>query len=263
VAEKPRTQRPVQAPKPVPKQRRKPPAAKALGGISRKWLYAGAAGLAVVIAAVLIVVSVTGGGSDSDASVSVAGPEVEQLLTGIPQDGNVLGSPDASVTLVEFADPQCPFCARWATDVLPTLIKEYVRPGDVRIVLRGVGILGDDSNTALQYLYAAGEQNKLWNVVELMYRNQGAENDGWVTEDLMRAIGEAVPGLDVDKWMSARGSTAVSDEIASALQEAQAISLPGTPTFLIGPNAGDAELLQVDSLTVEEFRQKLDDALTQ
>jgi protein-disulfide isomerase len=210
---------------------------------------------------VLIVVSVAGEGGGSNTPVSVAGEDVEQLLEGIPQDGSALGSPDAPITLVEYADPQCPFCARWASDVFPTLVEEYVRPGDVRIVFRGVGILGPDSKTALRSVYSAGEQDKLWNVVELMYRYQGGENEGWVTEDLMRGIGDAVPGLDVDTWLSARGSASVAEEIEKAFQEAQEVSLPGTPTFFVGASEDDVELLEIDALTVDEFRQKLDDAL--
>ena len=49
-----------------------------------------------------------------------------------------LGSPDAPVTLVEYADLQCPFCAEWARGTFPAIVDEYVRPGQVRIEFRGL-----------------------------------------------------------------------------------------------------------------------------
>lgn len=261
MAEPPKTRRPVQAPKPVPKKRRTPPPPGKRQGIPRRWLYAGAAGLAAVIAAVLIVVSVTGGSNDANAPVDIAAEDVEELFAGIPQDGAVLGSPDAPVTLIEYADPQCPFCAQFARDVLPTIVDEYVRPGKVRLVFRGVAILGPDSSTALRYIYSAGEQDKLWNVAELVFRYQGGENEGWVTSELMNSIGEAVPGLDVNRWRSQLRAEPVVTQIEDAFRSAQEISLPGTPTFLIGADEESAEMLEIESLTVEEFREKLDAAL--
>jgi hypothetical protein len=70
---------------------------------------------------------------DSAAPAPQAGAEVfgadvvESLFDGIPQDSDALGDPDAPVTLVEYADLQCPFCAQWASRTLPDLVEDYVR----------------------------------------------------------------------------------------------------------------------------------------
>src|SRR5512141_2096373 len=102
--------------------------------------------------------------------------EITALLDGIPQQGTVLGKPDAPVTLVEYADFQCPYCAQWALGTLPALVRDYVRAGKLRIEFRGLAFLGPDSETALRAALAAGREDGLWNVVELLYANQGAEN---------------------------------------------------------------------------------------
>ena len=93
--------------------------------------------------------------------------------------------------MVEFADLQCPFCREYTLNALPTIVKQYVRTGKVKLVFFGMAFLGPDSETALRAAYAAGLQSRLWNVIDLLYRNQGPENSGWVTDGLLRAVGKA------------------------------------------------------------------------
>jgi protein-disulfide isomerase len=168
------------------------------------------------------------------------------------------------VTIVEYADYQCPYCAQWAVDSFPAIVSEYVRPGKVKIVYDGVAFLGPDSLTALQTAFAAGEQNRLWNVSELLFHNQGAENAGWVTEDLLRSIGEAVPGLDVDKMLNDRSSAEVASAMADAQASAQAagVATGPTPTFDIGRSGGSMRQYQ-GVLPIDQFRQVLDGLLQQ
>ena len=97
------------------------------------------------------------------------------------------------MTLVEYADFQCPYCASSARETFPTLVRDYVRTGRVKVVFRGIAMVGPDSLPPLQAAFAAARQDRLWNVTHLVYANQGAENSGWVTERLLRSIGEAVP----------------------------------------------------------------------
>ena len=65
-----------------------------------------------------------------------------RALLGIPQAGVVLGDPNAPVTLVEWADLQCPFCREWSTAAFPALVHDYVRTGKLQIVFRGLAFLG-------------------------------------------------------------------------------------------------------------------------
>ena len=63
------------------------------------------------------------------------------LLKGIPQDGISLGSAKAPVRVLEFADLQCPFCRQATLDVLPNVIKRYVRPGQVRMEFHALAFI--------------------------------------------------------------------------------------------------------------------------
>ena len=51
-------------------------------------------------------------------------------------DDPIIGNPDAPITIIEFSDFQCPFCARFHIQTLPTIMEEYIEKGDVKLVFR-------------------------------------------------------------------------------------------------------------------------------
>jgi protein-disulfide isomerase len=185
--------------------------------------------------------------------------ETAALLDGIPQQGNVLGSPTAPVRLVEYADLQCPYCARFAVDVLPTIIRDYVRTGKVQLVMHGLAFIGPDSVTSLRTATAAGNQGRMWNVVELLFANQGPEN-AWVNDELLRSVVTAT-GANADRVLAARDGAAVSAQIRSWAAEGQADGVRGTPTFFVGRRGGPSAPVPLHTLTVDELRTALDGAL--
>jgi protein-disulfide isomerase len=227
-------------------------------------MYAVAGATAAVVVAALVGASLTGGKSTSRApsSTSVAmAPQTAALLAGIAQHGDTLGSPRAPVTLVEYADMQCPYCGDFARGTLPTLIRDYVRPGKVKIVFRGLEFVGPDSDAALRAVMAAGRQNKQWTYLELLFENQGTENTGWVTEGLIKGVGEAVPGLDVQKMLSDRQAQPVTDAIAVCGQRGQFDGVNHTPWFEVGRTGGATKTLEVSSLDPSAFAPTLDQLL--
>jgi len=245
---------------------------------SRRALVGAVGIVAVAIAGALILISALGSDgkqaapttpvSTGAAATAPAPPAwvpgaaaTQKLFGGIPQTLNVLGDPKAPVTMVEFADLQCPFCGEYAIDALPAIVEEYVRPGKVKLVFTGLAFIGPDSETALRATYAAGLQGKLWNYLDLLYRNQGPENSGWVTDGLLRTVGESIPGLDADALMAGRSSAEVDDAIALSTQQARTARVDSTPTFFAGKTGGALEQVAVSSLTADAFRPTLD-ALT-
>jgi len=244
---------------------------------SRRALFAGVGVVAVAIAAALIVTSVVGS-SDTKSTASPTttaaaspGPATEQapatvtgaaatiaLFKGIPQQLNVLGKAGAPVTMVEFADLQCPFCRAYALDGLPDLVTSYVRPGKAKFVFSGMHFIGPDSEKALRAVFAAGLQGRLWQFLDLLYKNQGAENSGWVTDDLLRSIGNSLQGFDTGKMLADLDSPEVANAIAVADQQAKQASVDSTPTFFAGRTGGTLEHVNVAALTPDAFRPTLD-----
>jgi protein-disulfide isomerase len=212
-------------------------------------------GIAIAAAVALVAVALIGRGDSSAPATET--PVVD--LSGIPQNGRLLGTTSANVTLVEWADPQCPACRLYTEEFFPTVVDEYVRPGRVKTEFRGFPFIGDDSVTAYRFLLAAGEQDKLWDLQEAMYRNQGGENDGWVTDDLIRELGAEIPGLDVDQLFVDAERADIVAEAEGAEAAAQAAGIAGTPTLQIA--IGDEEPYDIQVADVDQLRAALDDAL--
>lgn len=194
-------------------------------------------------------------------SKPIGGAEVAALLRGIPQHGVALGSPKAPVTLVEFADLQCPYCAEWERNTLPAIVKHYVRPGKVRIVFTGMTFVGPDSTRLFRAALSAGLQNRLWNVVELLYLNQGPENTGWATDAFLRSVGKSVKGLNVAKMLAKRSSAAVRSKAAAAAAFTSSAHIQGTPSFAVGRTNSSLQLIQVTSLDASGIEPTLDAVL--
>jgi protein-disulfide isomerase len=209
----------------------------------RVWTLAGGAALlAAIVVVVLIVVSAGGSGSDEEASGELA------QFDGIPQKGIELGNPKAPVTLVEFADPQCPFCKAYTAEDMPGLIDRYVAGGDLRMELRLLTFIGPDSEALARSALAAGEQERMWQFMDVAYARQGTENTGYADQSFIDGVAEAA-GVDVDQMSSATDSAAVSKQLEDAKAAAADAGINSTPSFLVGPTGGNMQPVQQDNLT--------------
>jgi protein-disulfide isomerase len=206
-------------------------------------LGAGAAFLVVVAIAVLIVISASGDdGGDAGNIKDVA--DVEQELSGIEQDGMVLGDPSAPVELIEFGDLQCPVCKANSEEALPGVIEGAVAQGQARIAFHNFIIISEESEPAGAAALAAGEQGRGWNYVNLFYRNQGKEASGYIDDEFLTAIAKAAGVKDLDKWNADRNGAKIKDEVRKTSEEAQRLGFEGTPSFAIkGPGANGLEPL--------------------
>lgn len=229
----------------------------------RLWILGGAVALAAVVV-VVIALANSGGGSKRtlQAGEKVPGEkETAALFAGIPQRGIQLGDPRAPLTMVEFADLQCPYCREYTEQSLATIVNDYVRPGKLTIIFRNVSFIGTDSARAAQMAGAASLQNKLWPFIDLFYTNQQEENTGYVTDPFLRRIGSGVAGLNVDRAMSDRGLPVVQRMMDDAQTQWQSNGFSGTPSFLLGPTGGRLQALNVRTLGPDAFTPTIDKLL--
>jgi protein-disulfide isomerase len=217
--------------------------------------------LAAVVVAGAILIS-SGGGDEEQAPPATASTQVEDLYAGIPQDGIRLGSRDAPATLVEFADLQCPFCARYSTEAMPAIVRDYVRSGKVAYELRIRAFLGRDSvRAAGAAAYAAGE-NRLYQFADLFYRNQGLENSDYVDDAFVRGLAEQVPGLDPQRAVAAADDPLRYPLVRAGERQAQKAGSTSTPDFYVRRGDGPLQPLRPQGTTPEAYAQALDDALS-
>jgi protein-disulfide isomerase len=217
----------------------------------------------VAIAAIVVVgaILLSGGDDEQEAAAPPAGdgPEVDQTYAGIPQNGMHLGKP-APATLVEIADLQCPFCARYATTAMPTIVRDYVRTGKVRYELRFRSFLGRDSVRAAGAAAYAAKQNRMYQFADVFYRNQGPEQSGYADRAFIRRIAGQVPGLDPDKAAAAADDPLAQPAVRANEEFARAIGSTGTPDFYVRKGRRLIQL-QVQGTTPDDYARALDQAL--
>jgi protein-disulfide isomerase len=207
---------------------------------------------AVAIAVVLIAVVALGGGGGGTEKKPTVG---SSALTGIPQTGIALGSPKAPVTIVEFADLQCPFCAEYHRNVYPTLLKRYVDTGKVRLELRLLRFLGPDSDRLARVAMAAAGQNRMWQFVSLAYDRQGRENSGYATNSFINKLAADAGLKRLDAGSAAEQAVRRNEQLA------RTAGINSTPSFLIGPTGGALSRFQPSDLTPSAFEPRIDKEL--
>ena len=227
------------------KQRRTPapPPVRSTGGrrASPKVLAAGAVAIAVAAVAAALAFALTGGSSSSSTTTSSTLPDAGSAVSmfrGIPQQGNVLGKPNAPVTMVEYIDLQCPICRAFETDVMPTIVPRFIKTGKVRLIARPIAFIGPDSVRGRLAALAAARQNRFFDFTQLVYFNQGGENTGWLDDDFVRAAYTSIPGFDVAAAEKARTETAIAEQGDRFEAQATADNVTGTPTVLVGKTGG-------------------------
>ncbi len=137
------------------------------------------------------------------------------------------GESTAKLTLVEFSDYQCPFCARYVRETAPQIDKEYIQTGKVRYVFMDLPLesIHKSAFKAAEAARCAGEQGKFWEMYDRLFANQQ-------TLDQWKAHAEAV-GLDVGKFDECLNSGRQAVQVRSDMAEAQKAGITGTPAFFL------------------------------
>lgn len=234
--------------------------------MNRNRLYLIALAVAGLAAVTLVTVSLAGRGGGTPASPaptvaaqpSLAGvAEARALFAGIPRKGAILGSPSAPVTLVEYADPQCPYCKQWALGALPTIVDQYVRTGKVRLEFRPLAFVGPESKAGVTALLALGMSGRMWEGMHVLYANQGPENSGWINDNLMGAVVSDL-GVGWPKFEYDRYSKIVTRAMAQAKRSAISDGITGTPSFFAGRTGAPLQPVEITSLDASALQPALD-----
>ena len=180
-------------------------------------------------AVALIALVVVGGLIAFQSRSSNGGTIPARVATG---QGRALGDANARVTVVEYADFQCPICKAAETSIVSRIEQDYVQQGKVKIEFRMFPFLGQESFDAAQAAEAARDQGKFWEYHDALFNAQGQENSGSFSYEKLVALAQQV-GLDVPTFEATLSSNAHLAAIQQEVDAARASGVTSTPTFFI------------------------------
>jgi protein-disulfide isomerase len=160
----------------------------------------------------------------------------------------VLGPAGAPITIIEFSDFQCPFCAR-VVPTLKELMKQY--PTQIKWVFKSYPLdFHADSQLAHQAAVAAGQQGKFWEMHNLVF----AEQESIKRDDLFEKARRL--NLDMVKFTADLESAQVNNQIQADRQSGAALRVDGTPTFYVNDREYSG------AISLETFQSAINHELT-
>ena len=205
--------------------------------MNKRFIWA-AGGVVAIVVAVLVALSVSGGEADAEGAATdgITGvAAVEAQLRGIRQQGNVLGNAGAPVEIIEYGDLACPACKLASETTVPDLVTDVVREGRATLEFRPIAFISPSSERGALAAEAAAEQDAMWSLIEVLYRNQGDERTDWLSDEMLEETVAAL-GLDLEDWRDDYRSAAIAQRFVGRARQATDDQVSSTPTFVVrGP----------------------------
>jgi protein-disulfide isomerase len=162
-------------------------------------------------------------------------PPAAQVSYTLTKDDRTLGSPQAPITMIEYAAPTCPICARFNNNVFPQVKQHYIETGKVFYVFRVFPLQAAD--VAAEAIARCMPPESYFSFIDLLYRNQSRwDPDGYDIPDVHAALlGMAkTAGMPAEKADSCMRDQALTKRIEQVGLDAQTrYGVSGTPTFII------------------------------
>ncbi|MDH5751165.1 MAG: DsbA family protein [Deltaproteobacteria bacterium] len=155
----------------------------------------------------------------------------------------VLGNPRAPLTLVEFTDYQCPFCARFHSQTLPQIKKNYIDTGKLRLVVMDLPLtrIHPMAFKAAQGTLCAAEQGKFFQMSDALFQVSNKLDLQAITAAALKV------GLDGKDFSDCINSERHNDRVEESLKLAVSKGFSGTPSFLLG-TSGENQVQQAQKL---------------
>lgn len=153
----------------------------------------------------------------------------------IADNAAILGSKDAKVSVIIFADFQCPFCGRWQKETYPLLKSEYIDKGLVKLDYMDYAFLGDESVRAAEAAKCAEDQGKFWEYHDLLFANQNGENEGAFTDAKLMQFAKNLK-LQSSVFNACLTTEKHKSDVDADTQTGTTYGVDSTPTVFINGN---------------------------
>ena len=197
------------------------------------------AGAAVLLVAILVTFSTS---YMSDFDNSRFSKTEDGIKTLELKQAPVLGSPTATVTIIEVGDYQCHMCKKWFEETRPQIIENYVDTGKVNLTFVDMPFLGSDSIPASEASYCADDQGKYWEYHSMLFRYQEDEIDGgWASATRLQAFPFNL-GLDIEQFDKCMRTDDHRAQVNFNMQMSKKeFGANSTPTFVIVNTSGESQ----------------------
>lgn len=178
---------------------------------------------------------------------------------------NAAGNPDAPIKIEEYSDFQCPYCGQFTERTEPQLMETYVADGTVYFVYHTFGeFIGPESGATAEAAYCAGDQEKFWEMHDIIFANQSGENAGAFTDRRLLAFAEKLE-LDMGVFTSCFNGNDYKDLIVKDGKDGLAAGIKATPSFILSYTVnGEVKTKLIEGAQLfETFKQEIEAALAE
>ena len=183
------------------------------------------------------------------------------LSTLIKEGSPHLGSISAPITVIDFSDFQCHLCARYVKATEPEINQTYIQTGKVNLVFKHLPNRGSDSMGVAIAAECTNDQGKFWQFHNLLYKNQGPIDSGWVNKDNLKKFASQLKGLDMQKFNSCFNSQKYKPFVESDSALAHSLGFTQTPSFIIVKSDGSNPQQLLGPQPFPEFKSVIDKEL--
>ena len=205
--------------------------------ISRRALVVGGSALALI----------AGSGGPQSAWAQTKVPEADLAPAG-PLGDQIMGSPDAPITIIEYASMTCPHCAQFLERTFPKLKERYIDTGKVRFIFREFPL--DPLAAGAFMLARCADKDKYFSIIDLFFGTQRE----WVVPNPLQPMFNIAKqaGYNEETFNACLKNQQVLDGIQSVRDRAaKVLNVESTPTFFINGERA------VGDLSIEDLERKM------
>jgi len=157
---------------------------------------------------------------------------VEILLSELPVSPPMKGDPNAPVTIIEFTDFTCSYCANFTMETLPQLERDYIDTGLVKLYFLPFPVHGTAAYEAAEAVFCAQEQDLFWVFHRLLFTQYRIRGSSILTPAGLTAIAAAA-GADRNRFLESLTEKRYEAAVKGAIALGEKMGVNGTPTFFV------------------------------
>ena len=187
---------------------------------------------------------------------------IQELPVGFTEDGDPFrGNPEAPVTLIEFSDYLCPYCARYSTQTGVELLEKYGQSGQVKFVFHQFPLVTlhptAPKGSAAALCVAEQSPELFWKMHDALMENQKEWNKLTNPAEYLASVAEEI-SADMEAYHHCIDSGVKDTQVLQNVDEGKALGFNGTPAFQLIQNVKGKTYSLSGAQPVEVFSEWLD-----